>query len=442
MGLPQETIRRKRDGAALDEAELREFAQGIADDRVSDAQIAAFAMAVCWRGMGTGEAAALTRAMRDSGSVLRWDALALPGPVLDKHSTGGIGDTVSLMLGPMLAACGAFVPMISGRGLGHTGGTLDKLEALPGYTAQVPVERLQRVVRNAGVAIVGAGASLAPADRRFYAVRDVTATVESVPLITASILSKKLAAGLQALVLDVKFGGGAFLPGIDRARELAHSLVRTGCAAGLPTQALLTAMDQALAPAAGNALEVQVALDYLCGRARPERLHGVVMALGAVALRQGGLATDEAQARARLLQALDSGAAAERFARMVAGLGGAADVLERPALPQAPVRREVAAGHGGWLGAVDARALGLAVVELGGGRRGSGDAIDPAVGLSALLPLGQRVEPGTPLACVHARSEAHAEAAVAAVRAAYSISDRAGAGMPLVAEHITEETSA
>ena len=435
--LPQEIIRRKRDGLVLTDAELRAFAQGIADERIGEAQIAAFAMAVCWRGMATAEAVSLTLAMRDSGSVLHWADEQLPGPVLDKHSTGGIGDTVSLMLGPMLAACGGFVPMISGRGLGHTGGTLDKLEAIPGYHASVPVDRLRRVVREAGVAIVGAGDALAPADRRLYAVRDVTATVESVPLITASILSKKLAAGLGALVLDVKFGNGAFMQDLERARELARSLVEVGCGAGLPTQALLTDMNQALAPAAGNALEVRVALDYLRGVARPVRLHGVAMALGAAVMVQAGLATDDADARARLQRALDSGSAAERFARMVAGLGGPADVLSKPGLPTAAVVRDVDCSSEGFIAAVDTRALGLVVVALGGGRRDSGDAIDPSVGLSDLLPIGTRIDAGMPLARVHASSAAEADDAVAAVRRAIAVSDHAAEPTPLIADHIT-----
>ena len=435
--LPQDIIRRKRDGLVLGDAELRAFAQGIADERIGEAQIAAFAMAVCWRGMDTAEAVSLTLAMRDTGSVLDWRGEALPGPVIDKHSSGGIGDTVSLMLGPMLAACGGFVPMISGRGLGHTGGTLDKLEAIPGYRASVSVEQLRRVVREAGVAIVGAGAALAPADRRLYAVRDVTATVESVPLITASILSKKLAAGLGALVLDVKFGNGAFMQDRERARELARSLVEVGCGAGLPTQALLTDMNQALAPAAGNALEVRVALDYLRGVARPARLHEVVMALGAVVLQQAGLAADDAEAHARLQHALDSGAAAERFARMVAGLGGPADVLAKAGLPAAAVVRDTMAGEAGFVTAVDTRALGMAVVALGGGRRRSGDSIDPSVGLSDLLPIGTRVEAGAPLARVHARTGADADEAMAAVRRACVLSDHAPAPTPLIAEHIT-----
>ncbi len=442
MPQPQETLRHKRQGLALGHDEIAGFVCGIADGSVGDAQIAAFTMAVCCRGMTTDEAVALTLAMRDSGTCLDWRAQGLPGPVIDKHSTGGIGDTVSLMLGPMLAACGGFVPMISGRGLGHTGGTLDKLESIPGYGVNPPLETLRRVVREAGVAIVGAGPDLAPADRRMYAVRDVTATVESVPLITASILSKKLAAGLQALVLDVKFGNGAFMPGLAEARELARSLVAVGCGAGLPTEALLTDMSEPLAPVAGNALEVQLTVDYLRGTHRPPRLDEVVRVLGATLLRQCGLVADEHEARARLAQALDSGAAAERFARMVAGLGGPADLMERPGqhLPRAPVVRAVMpppGAEGRFVGTIDTLALGLAVVALGGGRRLVGDRIDPAVGLASLAPPGTCLDKNTPLAIVHAADEAGADAAAAVVRDAYRLADTAPTPGPLVADHIT-----
>ncbi|HEX6705629.1 MAG TPA: thymidine phosphorylase [Albitalea sp.] len=437
MTLPQETIRRKRDGEALGTAELRDFVQGITRGEVSDAQIAAFAMATCWRGMSTAEAVALTLAMRDSGAVLRWDDLDLPGPVVDKHSTGGIGDTVSLILGPLLAACGCHVPMVSGRGLAHTGGTLDKLEAIPGYDIHPSLATLRRVVREAGVAIVGAGPELAPADRRMYAVRDLTATVESMALITASILSKKLAAGLQALVLDVKFGNGAFMRGAPEAHALARSLVETGCGAGLPTRALLTDMSQPLAPAAGNALEIRIAIDHLRGTARHARLAEVIDALGASLLVQAGVAHDETHARARLRDALASGAAAERFARMVAGLGGPSDLLDRPDrhLKRAPIVRAVtAAARDGrhTVATVDTRALGWAVVALGGGRRRSEDRVDPAVGLSALAALGTRIDDGTPLAVVHAASEEDADAAMQAVLAAYSLSDTAPPATPLI----------
>ncbi|MCW7542054.1 thymidine phosphorylase [Aquabacterium sp. A7-Y] len=424
--LPQEVIRRKRDGAVLGPSEIGAFVAGVADGSISEAQMAAFAMAVCCRGMSRDEAVALTLAMRDSGERLRWEAEGLPGPVVDKHSTGGVGDSVSLMLGPMLAACGCYVPMISGRGLGHTGGTLDKLEAIPGYRSQVSVAQLRRVVRDAGVAIVGAGDRLAPADRRLYAVRDVTATVESVPLITASILAKKLAAGLQALVLDVKFGSGAFMQDGAAARTLAQHLVEVGEGAGLPTRALLTDMDQPLAPSAGNALELRLTLDYLAGRCRPARLDEVVLALGATLLQQCGRAAGTAEAQALLRRALDSGQAAERFARMVAGLGGPNDLFDRsqryltaaPLVRPVPVPPEVRAAGLSCLAGVDTRALGLVVVQLGGGRRRGGDRIDPSVGLSAIAPVGTALPPGTPVACVHAASEAAADAAVAAVQAA------------------------
>ncbi|WKB55045.1 thymidine phosphorylase [Eleftheria terrae] len=436
MLLPQEIIRRKRDGAALAAADIQALVAGIADGRVSEAQMGAFAMAVCCRGMDTAEAVALTLAMRDSGERLRWDgAQQLPGPVVDKHSTGGVGDTVSLMLGPMLAACGCFVPMISGRGLGHTGGTLDKLESIPGYRVQPSLAQLQRVVREVGVAIVGAGERLAPADRRLYAVRDVTATVESMPLITASILAKKLAAGLQALVLDVKFGSGAFMQEPAAASALAQSLVQVGQDAGLPTRALLTDMDQPLAPAAGNALELSLTLDYLSGRDRPARLHELVMALGGSLLLQAGQVSHWSEAEGRLQRALDSGQAAERFARMVAGLGGPADLLERsqrylaaaPVVKAVPVPPEARAAGLSRVASIDTRALGIVVVQLGGGRRRSEDRIDPAVGLSALAPVGAVLERGTPVALVHAANPASADAAVAAVQAAYRWTDPAAA---------------
>jgi thymidine phosphorylase len=444
MALAQETIRRKRDGEALDATEIRAFIDGVTQGEVSDAQIAAFAMATCWRGMSTDEAVALTLAMRDSGRVLDWRGEGLHGPVVDKHSTGGIGDTVSLMLGPLLAACGCHVPMISGRGLGHTGGTLDKLESIPGYRVDVPLETFRRVVREAGVAIVGAGPELAPADRRIYAVRDLTATVESVALITASILSKKLAAGLHALVLDVKVGNGAFMRDLPSARELARSLVETGCGAGLATEALITDMNEPLAPVAGNALEVRLALRYLRGDERPARLDRVVRAFGAALLRQSGLAHDEDEAQARLVRALDSGQAAERWSAMVCGLGGPKDLIDDADrhLPAAPVVCEVpvpVSQQGMTVSGIDTRALGLAVVELGGGRRRAEDRIDPAVGLASLLPRGALLDGTRPLAIVHAATQAAADAAVRAVQSAYVASAAPVAASTLIAGHIVSE---
>ncbi len=419
----EELLRRKRDGGRLSRAELESIVAGLADGSLSDAQAAAFAMAVWFSGMTPGERADFTLAMRDSGTVLDWRAESLPGPVLDKHSTGGVGDLVSLPLGPMLAACGVFVPMISGRSLGHTGGTLDKLEAIPGYDAQPDEPRLRRVVREAGVAIVGAGPRLAPADRRLYAIRDVTATVDCEPLICASILSKKLAAGIDALVLDVKVGNGAVMPSLADARALATALADTARGAGLRCAALLTGMQQPLARSAGNALEVAEAVAMLRGEPADPRLLEVTLALGARLLVLGGVAADGMAARSRLLAALASGDAALRFARMVAGLGGPADLLERPArhLARAPVVLEVPAPKDGYVAAVDTRALGLAVLSLGGGRSAPGARVDPRVGLDRIARLGEQVAKGEPLARVHAADAAAGAAAVLAVAAAMQI---------------------
>ena len=338
--LAQEIIRRKREGGTLDTAQIDAFVRGLVDRSWSEGQVAAFAMAVCLRGMDRSECVALTRAMTHSGQVLDWSRAGFNGPVLDKHSTGGVGDKVSLMLAPIVAACGGVVPMISGRGLGHTGGTLDKLASLPGYTITPARPQLLRVLRDAGCAIVGASARIAPADRRLYAVRDVTATVESVPLITASILSKKLAAGLHGLVMDVKVGNGAFCTDLASARALATSLVDVAQGAGLPTEALITDMNQVLGRSAGNALEVREAIDFLTGAEREPRLLEVTVALAVRMLRLGGLANDDADAERQVQTALSSGRAAECFARMVAGLGGPGDVLSRggASLPRAPVQ--------------------------------------------------------------------------------------------------------
>ena len=341
--LAAELIRKKRDGHELSAPEIEEFVAGITDGSVSDAQVGAFAMAVVWRGMTGGERVALTGAMTRSGDVLDWSDAGLSGPVLDKHSTGGVGDKVSLLLAPIMAACGAFVPMISGRGLGHTGGTLDKLESIPGYGVTPDNERLREVVARAGCAIVGQTARLAPADRRLYAIRDATGTVESIPLIVGSILSKKLAAGLDALVMDVKFGSGAMMPELARARELAQAIVEVAVGNGLPTVALLTDMNQVLGRTAGNAVEVRESIEHLTGDARDERLLEVTLALSAELLALGGLHADVSQARAAALDALQSGRAAERFSAMVVELGGPSDLLDAPSrhLPGAPVVRPI-----------------------------------------------------------------------------------------------------
>jgi thymidine phosphorylase len=411
--------------------------RGLTDGSITEGQAAALAMAVFFRGMTRAETVALTLAMRDSGSVLRWDGLE--GPVLDKHSTGGVGDKVSLILAPILAACGAHVPMLSGRGLGHTGGTLDKLESVPGYAIRPDTDTLRRVVREAGCAVVGQTADLAPADGRLYAIRDVTATVESVPLITASILSKKLAAGPRALVMDVKVGSGAFLPDAEQARALASSIVEVARGAGLACSALLTDMDQCLGRAAGNALEVAEAVDVLRGGSGDPRLVEVTAELAAEALLLGGLAAAVEEGRAMARDALSSGAAAERFGRMVAGLGGPSDLLERPEahLPRAPVTRAVEAAREGVVAAIDVRALGLAVVELGGGRRRAGDGIDPRVGLDRVKGVGERVGPGEPLCVVHAADEGSAEAARGRLLAAFTVAGGAPAGSaPVVRERL------
>ncbi|MCC5963843.1 MAG: thymidine phosphorylase [Rhodobacteraceae bacterium] len=427
--LYQELIRRKRDGGTLSGAEIASLVAGITSGGLSDAQLGAFAMAVVLRGMELSERVALTEAMRDSGEVLAWAR----GPVVDKHSTGGIGDTVSLVLAPALAACGAVVPMISGRGLGHTGGTLDKLGAIPGYDVTPDAALMRRVVDQVGCAIIGQTGTLAPADRRFYAVRDVTATVESRDLITASILSKKLAAGIGALVLDVKCGNGAFMPDLAAAEGLARALVEVANGAGCPTSALITDMNAPLAAAAGNALEVAVAVDTLTGRARDPRLYALTLALGAEALVRAGLAESAAEGQDRMAAALDSGAAAERFAQMVAALGGPADFLERVAhhLPTAPVIRTVPAPVAGVVAGYDTRALGLAVIGLGGGRRQADDRIDLRVGLSQIAAVGQAVNAGDPVALVHAAEDASAARAVAEVTAACRIAESASAE-PLV----------
>ncbi|EYD72288.1 thymidine phosphorylase [Limimaricola hongkongensis] len=410
-----------RRGETLAPDDIAAFARGLADGTVSDAQAGAFAMAVCLNGLGEAGRVALTTGMRDSGDRLSWD---LPGPVLDKHSTGGVGDPVSLLLAPALAACGVYVPMISGRGLGHTGGTLDKLEAVPGLSTQVDEAKLREITRQTGCAIVGATGRIAPADKRLYAVRDVTGTVDHVDLITASILSKKLAAGLEGLVLDVKVGSGAFMKSEAEARELAQALVATANGAGCPTAAFLTDMDQPLAPALGNATEMAVIMAVLSGdRLAAPRLHDLTVALGGRLMALAGGA--EGEGEEKIAEAIASGRAMERFAAMLHDLGGPADMAQnwRAHLPQAPVVREVTATESGHLAAIDGEALGHAVVALGGGRKVESDRIDPAVGLSDVARLGARIAPGDPLARIHAATDTDADAAEAALRGAMTIGD-------------------
>jgi thymidine phosphorylase len=400
------------------------FAHGLADCAVSDAQAGAFAMAVCLNGLTDEGRVALTLGMRDSGQVLGWD---LDGPVLDKHSTGGIGDCVSLVLAPALAACGAYVPMISGRGLGHTGGTLDKLEAIPGVNVNLDAAQFHDVVASTGCAIVSATGNIAPADKRLYAIRDVTATVESLDLITASILSKKLAGGLEGLVLDVKVGSGAFMKDMDAARALAEALTGTANAAGCRTSALITDMNQPLAPSLGNALEVAQVMAVLTAGDRDAPLSQISAALGGVLLAGAGLAVDADAGATLIAQAIHSGAAAERFGKMIAAMGGPVHFVENHErfLPEATVIREVVAQGAGRVQAIDGEALGRIVVALGGGRAVESDVVDPAVGLSGVLRLGDAVAKGQPLAVIHASRPDQADRAEAAVRAAFTLRDGA-----------------
>jgi thymidine phosphorylase len=432
--LPQEVIRRKRDGAALARDEVKDFISGLTDGSVSEGQVAAFAMAVFFKGMSREEAVGLTLAMRDSGTVLKWD---LPGPVVDKHSSGGIGDNLSLMLAPMLAACGLYVPMISGRGLGHTGGTLDKLDSIPGYVTQPDLDLFRKVTREVGCAIIGQTADLAPADKRLYGIRDVTATVESIPLITASILSKKLAAGLEHLVLDVKCGSGAFMATMEEARGLAESLVAVANGAGLKTTALITDMDEPLAPYAGNALEVAHACGFLTGDIVNRRVMEITLALGAELLLSAGIEADAEAARARLRTTIDSGAAAERFERMVAALGGPRDFLRdhQKHIAAAPIIRPVFADENGVVASIRTRELGLAVIELGGGRRVASDRIDHRVGLAQLLGKGFGADFNTPLCWIHAADEPSFERAAVLVKNAYALGD-APQDMPVILARI------
>jgi thymidine phosphorylase len=425
----RDVIIKKRDGGVLDASDIQMFVDGLkgGEAALATEQASALAMAILLRGMTPFETAALTKAMARSGEVIDWRSEALSGPVLDKHSTGGVGDKVSLMLAPMLAACGAFVPMISGRGLGHTGGTLDKFDAIPGYCTEPDLPRFKRVVKEIGCAIIGQTGELAPADKRLYAIRDVTGTVESIPLITASILSKKVAAGLQGLVMDVKTGSGAFMQKMKDADRLAKSLVETAAQMGLPVHALITDMNQALGFAAGNALEVREAIDYLTNAKREARLNKVVIALSAEMLIVGKLESDRALAKKRVEAVIKNGKAAEHFAAMVTALGGPADLIEKPDkyLASAKVTKPALPKRRGFLAKVDCRAIGMAVVGLGGGRVRLEDKLDFSVGLTAFAPIGAEVGPDRPLAVVHAANEAQAAAAIAAIQAACEIADTA-----------------
>ena len=425
-----------RDRVPLQKEEILEFTMGLADGSVSDAQTAAFAMAVCLHGLSNRERVDLTLAMRDTGNVRTWD---IPGPVIDKHSTGGIGDNVSLVLAPMLAACGAYVPMVSGRGLGHTGGTLDKLESIPGYRTQVSGEEFVRVVNDEGCAIVGAGKGIAPADKRLYAIRDLTGTVESVDLITSSILSKKLAAGLETLVLDVKVGSGAFMQDMDGARELARSLVSVANGAGCRTSALLTDMNQALASSAGNSLEVKSALTVLKNEQGEERLLEVTLALGAKLLVNAATFSDEDTATERLEKSLSSGKAAEIFGRMITALGGPVDFVDKSDnyLPVAENILDFPSPSTGYLKSVNGRILGQAVIELGGGRKKAEDKLDLSVGLDQFIRIGKNVDQGDPVLRIHASNDRDMERAKNLLSEAFQFSENPVESNPLILESIT-----
>ena len=427
-----------RDRVPLEQAEMEEFAGGLADHTVSDAQATAFAMAVFLQGLSERERVDLTLAMRDTGHVQQWD---LSGPIVDKHSTGGIGDNVSLVLAPMLAACGCYVPMVSGRGLGHTGGTLDKLESIPGYRTEVSGEEFGKVVTDVGCAIVGAGVGIAPADKRLYAIRDLTGTVESVDLITSSILCKKLAMGLEALVLDVKVGSGAFMKTMEKATELAHSLVAVANGAGCKTTALLTDMNESLASTAGNALEVHSGLSLLKAEPAEKRLLELSLALGANLLVSSGIFVSEKMARRNLQDSLSSGKAAEIFGKMVGALGGPNDFIERADgyLPTAENIEDFPSSSTGYLQSVNGRILGQAVIELGGGRKRKGDRLDFSVGLDRFIRIGQKVSRGDSLLRIHASCEGDLERVKNLLSDAFEFSENPLESKPLVFETISSD---
>ncbi len=434
-------IRKKRDGGELTPAEIAFFVDGLTDGSIPAEQASALAMAVFLNSMSAEEAGCLTLAMAASGSVLEWQDQGLDGPVVDKHSTGGVGDKVSFLVAPIAAACGCYVPMISGRGLGHTGGTTDKVESIPGYNATPDFALFKKVVKSAGCAIIGQTADLAPADRRLYAIRDVTATVESIPLITASILSKKIAAGTQALVMDVKFGSGAFMSGADKAEELANSIIATSAKADLKTHALITDMNECLGLTAGNAVEIAESIEYLKNNQRESRLDEVVLSLCAEMLVATNLDNDRASARAKADEAVTSGKAVEVFARMVHELGGPADIIDNyeKHLPTAAATLAVHPADAGYVAAVDAFALGNAIIELGGGRRTMADELDLSVGLTHVAPIGSIVDKECPLAVIQASSDDTAQLAAAMIRKAYEISESPPVERPLIYNTLTAD---
>ncbi len=422
--LPQEIIRKKRDKQELTPDEISSFIQGITDGTVADCQTAALTMAIFLNGMTKNEITSLTLNMRDSGDTLNWKGLN--GPIVDKHSTGGVGDKISLMLAPMLASCGAYVPMISGRGLGHTGGTLDKFDSIPGYQTCPDNDLFRKTVKEIGCAIIGQTGNLAPADKKIYAIRDVSGTVESIPLITASILSKKLAAGLDYLIMDLKCGNGAFMGSLEDAHALAKSIVSVANNAGTGTKAILTDMNQVLGTTAGNAVEIVEAVNYLKNINVDMRLHAITMELCANLLVQSKLFDSVDNAKLQLQKNIDSGKALEIFGRMVSALGGPADFTDNPEkyLPQSMLKLPVFASSCGYITGMNTRNIGLSIIELKGGRTSPEQKIDHSTGYSGFCQIGDYVDEDTPLAFVHAANEDDYERAAAALRANITISDK------------------
>jgi thymidine phosphorylase len=432
MMLPQEIIRIKRNGQTLNDSQINSFVNGLVDGSFSDSQVGAMAMAIFQKGMSVDEKVTLTKAMMNSGDVLSWEGY--DAPIVDKHSTGGVGDKVSFMLAAIVSACGAFVPMIAGRGLGHTGGTADKLESIAGFNVEPTISEFKRVVKDVGVAIISQTDNLAPADKRLYGIRDVTATVESIPLITASILSKKIAAGLDTLVMDVKVGNGAMMSSLEDAKALADSISSVANGAGVKTQAIITDMNQVLGTSAGNAIEMYETAKYLTGKQREPRLHKVVKTLASAMLVNTGLATDERDAYLKIDKALHSGKAAEIFERMIAALGGPKDFVENPwgSMNKAQVIMEVKASQHGYLAQMNTRDVGMSVVSLGGGRTAPGQKVDHTVGFDRILPLGVQVNSGEVITRVHARDENSALLAAQQFNQAITYSDEAPELTPVI----------
>jgi thymidine phosphorylase len=430
--IPQEIIRLKRNGQVLNEQAINGFVSGLVDGNFSDSQVGAMAMAIFQQGMSIDERVNFTKAMMHSGDVLSWEGF--DGPIVDKHSTGGVGDKVSFMLAAIVAACGGYVPMISGRGLGHTGGTADKLESIAGFNVQPSISEFKSIVKDVGVAIISQTDNLAPADKRLYSIRDVTATVESIPLITASILSKKLAAGLDVLVMDVKVGNGAMMNNLADAKALAQSITSVANGAGVKTQAIITDMNQVLGTSAGNAIEMYETAKYLTGKQREPRLHKIVKALASAMLINTNLATDEKDADTKIEKVLSTGLAAEIFERMVSALGGPKNFVENPwdSMQKANIITEVRAVQHGYLAQMDTRAIGMSVVGLGGGRTAPTQKVDHSVGFDRILPLGVQVNRGEVIARVHAKDEDSANRAIEQFNDALSYSEESPELPPVI----------